>query len=120
MSGGRGDARARGFAIGIAATTAGRLAAILLSLLLSTQLVQWLGVATYGTWSFFFLLIGYSTLFDFGVTVGRAQHRRRACPRRCRRHRPDRQYVVRHRRGAGGSVAWAPDPRARSRCRGGR
>jgi len=53
----------------VLAGAGGRLAAILIALGLATVLVATLGVAAYGTWSFFFVLIGYHAQFDFGVSV---------------------------------------------------
>jgi O-antigen/teichoic acid export membrane protein len=53
----------------VAAIAAGRLVAIVLALVLSTLLVRVLGLAAYGTWSLFFLFIGYGALFDFGLSV---------------------------------------------------
>lgn len=53
----------------VAATAAGRFVAIVLALILSTLLVRVLGLAAYGTWSLFFLFIGYGALFDFGLSV---------------------------------------------------
>lgn len=53
----------------VLAGAGGRLAAILTALGLATVLVATLGVAPYGTWSFFFAFIGYHALFDFGLSV---------------------------------------------------
>ena len=43
----------------VLAGAAGRAAAIATALALTTVLVRTLGLAAYGTWSFFFVLIGY-------------------------------------------------------------
>ena len=48
----------------VLAGAAGRAAAIATALALSTLLVRMLGLAAYGTWSFFFVLIGYQGQFD--------------------------------------------------------
>jgi O-antigen/teichoic acid export membrane protein len=53
----------------VLAGAGGRLAAILIALGLATVLVRTLGVAAYGTWSFFFAFIGYNAQFDFGLSV---------------------------------------------------
>jgi O-antigen/teichoic acid export membrane protein len=53
----------------VAAGTGSRFAAILIALGLATVLVRTLGVASYGTWSFFFVLLGYHAQFDFGLSV---------------------------------------------------
>ena len=53
----------------VAATAAGRLVAIALALALSTLLVRTLGLPAYGTWSLFFLFVGFGALFDFGLSV---------------------------------------------------
>jgi len=59
----------RRFIANVLASGAGRVAAILLALVLATVLVHTLGPARYGVWSFFFVLIGYASLFDFGLSV---------------------------------------------------
>ena len=53
----------------VLAGAAGRAAAIATALVLSTVLVRTLGLAAYGTWSFFFVLIGYQGQFDLGLSV---------------------------------------------------
>ena len=53
----------------VVAGAGGRAAAILTALVLATVLVRTLGLAAYGTWAFFFVLIGYYGLFDFGLSV---------------------------------------------------
>ncbi len=53
----------------VLAGSAGRVAAIATALVLSTVLVRTLGLAAYGTWSFFFVLIGYQGQFDLGLSV---------------------------------------------------
>jgi O-antigen/teichoic acid export membrane protein len=47
----------------------GRIAAIAVALILATVLVRRLGLETYGTWAFFFVLIGYHGQFDLGLSV---------------------------------------------------
>ena len=46
-----------------------RLAAIATALALATVLVRVLGLAAYGTWAFFFVLVGYNGQFDLGLSV---------------------------------------------------
>jgi O-antigen/teichoic acid export membrane protein len=46
-----------------------RAAAIATALVLATVLVHTLGLTAYGTWSFFFVLIGYHGQFDLGLSV---------------------------------------------------
>jgi O-antigen/teichoic acid export membrane protein len=53
----------------VVAGAGGRAAAILTALALATVLVRTLGLAAYGTWAFFFVLIGYHALFDLGLSV---------------------------------------------------
>lgn len=53
----------------VAAGTGARAAAIVTALALATVLVRTLGLAAYGTWAFFFVLIGYHALFDLGLSV---------------------------------------------------
>jgi O-antigen/teichoic acid export membrane protein len=59
----------RRFAANVLAGAGGRLAAIATALALATALVHLLGLATYGTWAFFFVLIGYHGQFDLGLSV---------------------------------------------------
>jgi O-antigen/teichoic acid export membrane protein len=59
----------RRFAANVLAGGASRAAAIATALVLSTVLVRTLGLAAYGTWSFFFVLIGYQGQFDLGLSV---------------------------------------------------
>ncbi len=47
----------------------GRLAAIVLALLVSTVLFRQLGAADYGVWSLLVVVAGYSMLFDFGLAA---------------------------------------------------
>jgi O-antigen/teichoic acid export membrane protein len=49
------------------ATLAGRLASIVLALVLSTVLFYELGPSEYGVWSFFFVAIGYASFLDLGL-----------------------------------------------------
>lgn len=45
----------------------GRLAAIVLALVLSTALFRGLGPAAYGVWAFCYMFVGYQALFDLGL-----------------------------------------------------
>jgi O-antigen/teichoic acid export membrane protein len=53
----------------VLAGAGGRVAAIVTALALATVLVRVLGLSAYGTWAFFFVLIGYHGLFDLGLSV---------------------------------------------------
>jgi O-antigen/teichoic acid export membrane protein len=53
----------------VLAGAGGRVAAIATALALATVLVRVLGLPTYGTWAFFFVLIGYHGQFDLGLSV---------------------------------------------------
>jgi O-antigen/teichoic acid export membrane protein len=53
----------------VLAGAGGRVAAIATALALATVLVRVLGLSAYGTWSFFFVLIGYNGQFDLGLSV---------------------------------------------------
>ncbi len=59
----------RRFVRNVVATIGGRFAAIVLGLLLTTVFVRTLGLARYGTWSFFAAFVGHSSVFDFGLSV---------------------------------------------------
>ena len=59
----------RRFAANVLAGAGGRIAAIATALALATALVRTLGLSTYGTWAFFFVLIGYNGQFDLGLSV---------------------------------------------------
>jgi O-antigen/teichoic acid export membrane protein len=59
----------RHFILNVFASAVGRMAAIVLAIVLATVFVRRFGVAHYGTWSFFFVLIGYWSLLDFGLSV---------------------------------------------------
>ncbi len=51
------------------ATLSGRVASALLALVLSTLLFRWLGASLYGIWSFFFVLVSYSSVVDLGIST---------------------------------------------------
>lgn len=53
----------------VVAGAGGRIAAVLVALALTTVLVRTLGVADYGTWSFFFVLLGFNAQLDLGLSV---------------------------------------------------
>jgi len=53
----------------VLAGAGGRIAAVLVALALTTVLVRTLGVAAYGTWSFFFVLLGFNAQLDLGLSV---------------------------------------------------
>lgn len=76
----------------VAAGAGGRLAAIVIALALATVLVHALGAADYGTWSFFFVLIGYHAQFDFGLSVAVE----RAVARAMAEDRPGRVAALLH------------------------
>jgi O-antigen/teichoic acid export membrane protein len=57
------------FALNVLITVVGRMAAIVFSFVLATVLIGTLWFERHGTWSFFYLIIGYSALFDLGLTV---------------------------------------------------
>ena len=59
----------RRFVANVAAGAGGRAAAILVALALTTVLVRTLGAAGYGTWSFFFVLLGFHAQLDLGLSV---------------------------------------------------
>jgi O-antigen/teichoic acid export membrane protein len=59
----------RRFVLNVFASAGGRVAAILLAIALATVLVRALGLAGYGTWSFFYAAIGYAALFDLGLSI---------------------------------------------------
>jgi len=61
--------RLRRFVRNVLVTTGGRFAVMVLGLLLATVFVRTLGLARYGTWSFFAAFVGYSSVFDFGLSV---------------------------------------------------
>lgn len=49
------------------ATLAGRIASVILALVVSTVLFRQLGPRAYGVWSFCYVLVGYLSLFDLGL-----------------------------------------------------
>ena len=51
------------------ATFSGRIVSALLALVLSTLLFRWLGPSLYGLWSFFFVLLSYSSVVDLGIST---------------------------------------------------
>lgn len=51
------------------ATLGGRVANVVIALVLSTLLFRWLGPARYGLWSFFFVFVSYSSLVDLGLAT---------------------------------------------------
>jgi O-antigen/teichoic acid export membrane protein len=51
------------------ATFSGRAASAVLALVLSTLLFRWLGASLYGIWSFFFVLVSYSSSVDLGIST---------------------------------------------------
>lgn len=51
------------------ATLGGRMANVVIALVLSTLLFRWLGPARYGLWSFFFVFVSYSSLVDLGLAT---------------------------------------------------
>jgi O-antigen/teichoic acid export membrane protein len=51
------------------ATFSGRAASALLALVLSTLLFRWLGPSLYGIWSFFFVLVSFSSVVDLGIST---------------------------------------------------
>lgn len=59
----------RRLVVNVLAGAGGRVAAIAAALALATVLVRVLGLAAYGTWAFFFVLIGYHGQFDLGLSV---------------------------------------------------
>ena len=59
----------RRFAANVLAGGSARVAAIVTALVLATALVHILGLSAYGTWAFFFVLIGYHGQFDLGLSV---------------------------------------------------
>jgi O-antigen/teichoic acid export membrane protein len=59
----------RRLAANVLAGAGGRVVAIAVALALATVLVRVLGLAAYGTWAFFFVLIGYHGQFDLGLSV---------------------------------------------------
>jgi O-antigen/teichoic acid export membrane protein len=59
----------RRFAGNVAAGIGSRGAAIVVALALTTVLVRTLGAVDYGTWSFFFVLLGFNGQFDLGLSV---------------------------------------------------
>jgi O-antigen/teichoic acid export membrane protein len=59
----------RRFADNVLAGGSARVAAIVTALALATALVRVLGLSAYGTWAFFFVLIGYHGQFDLGLSV---------------------------------------------------
>ena len=80
------------FVANVLAGAGGRIAAIATAFVLSTVLVHALGLAIYGTWAFFFVLIGYSGQFDLGLSVAVE----RAVARTAADGRPDRIEELRH------------------------
>jgi O-antigen/teichoic acid export membrane protein len=74
------------FVANVLAGAGGRIAAIATAFVLSTVLVHALGLAIYGTWAFFFVLIGYTGQFDLGLSVAVE----RAVARTAADGRPDR------------------------------
>lgn len=65
----RAPFRYRRFVVNALASAGGRIMAILMALLLATIMARLLGLRDYGTWAFFAPLIGYSGLFDFGLSI---------------------------------------------------
>ena len=59
----------RRFVDNVLAGGSARVAAIVTALALATVLVRVLGLSAYGTWAFFFVLIGYHGQFDLGLSV---------------------------------------------------
>ena len=59
----------RRFVANVAAGAGGRAAAILVAFALTTALVRTLGTGLYGTWSFFFVLLGFHAQLDLGLSV---------------------------------------------------
>ncbi len=59
----------RRFVANVAAGAGGRAAAILVAFALTTVLVRTLGTGLYGTWSFFFVLLGFHAQLDLGLSV---------------------------------------------------
>jgi O-antigen/teichoic acid export membrane protein len=59
----------RRFVANVAAGAGGRAAAILVAFALTTVLVRTLGTGVYGTWSFFFVLLGFHAQLDLGLSV---------------------------------------------------
>ncbi len=59
----------RRFVANVAAGAGGRAAAIVVAFALTTVLVRTLGTGVYGTWSFFFVLLGFHAQFDLGLSV---------------------------------------------------
>ncbi len=70
----RGTTGYRRLAGNTVATLAGRLAAVVLALALSTVLFRSLGRQLFGLWSLFAFLVGYSALIDFGLSAAVERH----------------------------------------------